>query len=164
VATKTDFLAILQTMAGRDVDYIVVGGVAAVLQGAPVATFDLDLVHSREPENLNRLLAALDFLEARYRTLGAETARPTYSHLVSPGHQLLMTRWGPLDLLGTIGEAQGYSELLDRTVTLGAGQDLSVQVLDLSTLIQLKEQLANDKDRAILPILRRTLEEKGKGS
>ena len=151
-------------MAGRDVDYIVVGGVAAVLQGAPVATFDLDLVHSREPENLNRLLAALDFLEARYRTLGAETARPTYSHLVSPGHQLLMTRWGPLDLLGTIGEAQGYSELLDRTVTLGAGQDLSVQVLDLSTLIQLKEQLANDKDRAILPILRRTLEEKGKGS
>ena len=164
MATKTDFLAILQTMAGRDVDYIVVGGVAAVLQGAPVATFDLDLVHSREPENLNRLLAALDFLEARYRTLGAETARPTYSHLVSPGHQLLMTRWGPLDLLGTIGEAQGYSELLDRTVTLGAGQDLSVQVLDLSTLIQLKEQLANDKDRAILPILRRTLEEKGKGS
>ena len=164
MATKTDFLAILQTMAGRDVDYIVVGGVAAVLQGAPVATFDLDLVHSREPENLNRLLAALDFLEARYRTLGAETARPTYSHLVSPGHQLLMTRWGPLDLLGTIGEAQGYSELLDRTVTLDAGQDLSVQVLDLSTLIQLKEQLANDKDRAILPILRRTLEEKGKGS
>jgi len=164
VATKTDFLAILQTMAGRGVDYIVVGGVAPVLQGAPVATFDLDLVHSREPENLNRLLAALDFLEARYRTPGAETARPTYSHLVSPGHQLLMTRWGPLDLLGTIGEAQGYSELLDRTVTLDAGQDLSVQVLDLSTLIQLKEQLANDKDRAILPILRRTLEEKGKGS
>ena len=149
MATKTDFLAILQTMAGRGVDYIVVGGVAAVLQGAPVATFDLDLVHSREPENLNRLLAALDFLEARYRTLGAETARPTYSHLVSPGHQLLMTRWGPLDLLGTIGEAQGYSELLDRTVTLGAGQDLSVQVLDLSTLIQLKEQLAHDKDRAV---------------
>ncbi len=164
MATKTDFLAILQTMAGRGVDYIVVGGVAAVLQGAPVATFGLDLVHSREPENLNRLLAALDFLKARYRTPGAETARPTYSHLVSPGHQLLMTRWGPLDLLGTIGEAQGYSELLDRTVTLDAGQDLSVQVLDLSTLIQLKEQLANDKDRAILPILRRTLEEKGKGS
>jgi hypothetical protein len=164
VATKPDFLAILQMMTGQAVDYIVVGGVAAVLQGAPVATFDLDLVHCREPENLKRLLAALGSLEARYRTPGAETQMPTYSHLESPGHQLLMTRWGPLDLLGTIGKAQGYSELLDRTVTLVAGQDLSVRVLHLSTLIQLKEQLANDKDRAILPILRRTLEERGKDS
>jgi hypothetical protein len=40
------------------VDFIVVGGVAAVLRGAPVSTFDLDVVHSTAPENIGRLLAA----------------------------------------------------------------------------------------------------------
>jgi len=41
------------------VETIVVGGVAAVLQGAPIATFDLDLVHRRSEENVARLQDAL---------------------------------------------------------------------------------------------------------
>jgi len=46
-------------MVESGVDFIIVGGVSAVLQGAPVTTFDLDLVHSREAENITRLLSAL---------------------------------------------------------------------------------------------------------
>ena len=42
---------------------IVVGGVGGV-QGPPIATFDLDVVHSRHPANVERLLAALDILSA----------------------------------------------------------------------------------------------------
>jgi hypothetical protein len=48
---STDFLAILRTLAAHKVDFIVVGGVCAVLQGAPVNTFDLDIVRSREGGN-----------------------------------------------------------------------------------------------------------------
>jgi hypothetical protein len=48
---KPDFLAILQTLAHHKVEFIVVGGVCAVLQGAPISTFDLDLVHSRASDN-----------------------------------------------------------------------------------------------------------------
>jgi hypothetical protein len=74
---------ILQEFRDHAVDFILVGGVAAVLDGVPVNTFDLDIVHSKEPDNIGCLLAALDSLEA---------LKPDASHLASPGHQLLMTR------------------------------------------------------------------------
>jgi hypothetical protein len=100
---KTDFLAILQRLAEHEVDFIVVGGVGAVLHGAPIATFDLDVVHSREARNVDRLLKALNLLGAHYREPAAQGIKPNSSHLSSLGHQLLMTCFGPLDLLGVIG-------------------------------------------------------------
>lgn len=160
--SRPDFLAILQTLAEHGVGFIVVGGVGAVLQGAPLSTFDLDLVHSRTPENINRLLAALEALDAHYRASAAHQSRPARSHLSSPGHQLLMTRFGPLDLLGAIGKGRGYRELLSQTVELKVSAGLSVRVLNLATLIEIKEEVGHDKDRAVLAILRRTLEEKSK--
>ncbi len=53
---ETDFLAILRTLAENHVEFIVVGGISAVLQGAPIATFDLDVVHPRTADNMQRLL------------------------------------------------------------------------------------------------------------
>ena len=41
-----NFLEILRVLSHYQVDFIVVGGVCAVLQGAPITTFDLDMVHS----------------------------------------------------------------------------------------------------------------------
>jgi hypothetical protein len=46
-----DFLALLRILVAHGVDFIIVGGVSAVLQGAPISTFDLDLVLSRAPDN-----------------------------------------------------------------------------------------------------------------
>jgi hypothetical protein len=158
-----DFPEILQTVAEHKVDFIVVGGVCAALHGAPVHTFDLDLVHSRLPENLDRLLQALHDLEAYFREHGERRLRPNRSHLASPGHQLLMTRAGPLDLLGTISNNRGYEELLPHTLAMKVRDDLQVRLLDLATLIVIKEETARDKDQATLSILRRTLEEKEKG-
>ena len=63
----SDFLAIMRELHKHGVQFIVVGGVGAVLQGAPISTFDLDIVHSRETENVTRLLAALQGLDAYYR-------------------------------------------------------------------------------------------------
>ena len=159
---KPDFLAILQTLAKHQVDFIVVGGVGAVLQGAPISTFDLDVVHSRTSDNIDRLLAALQALDARYRTSGARETAPGRSHLSSPGHQLLMTTFGPLDLLGAIGKGKGYGELLGHTVKMKVGAGLRVRVLDLATIIKVKEEVGHEKDRAALGVLRRTLEEKSK--
>jgi hypothetical protein len=161
---KPDYRAILPTLAAHQVEFIVVGGVAAVLEGAPVATFDLDVVHSRQPENVQRLLAALEELEARHRMPGKENAKPEPSHLLSPGHQLLMTRSGPLDLIGPIGAGGGYSELIRETSERDLGGGLRVRVLGLPAQNRIKQELARDRDLAVLAILRRTLEEKGKGS
>ena len=159
---KPNFLSILRTLRKEQIDFIVVGGVSGVLQGAPIATFDLDVVHSREPENIQRLLAALKLLEARYRIPVAGQKKPERSHLLSAGHQLLMTRAGPLDLLGTIGHGYGYDDLIGNTIELDIGKGLRVRVLELETLIKVKEETAGDKDRLALLILRRTLQERAR--
>ncbi|HYL77000.1 MAG TPA: hypothetical protein VEU96_22485 [Bryobacteraceae bacterium] len=57
---KPDYSAILRTLVEHRVDFIVVGGVGAVLQGAPITTFDLDVLHSTEQANVERLMAALE--------------------------------------------------------------------------------------------------------
>lgn len=157
-----DFLAILRILCNHAVDFIIVGGVAGVLHGAPISTFDLDVVHSREPRNLDRLLKALDALGARYRTPGGENLRPQISHLASSGHQLLLTEAGPLDLLGTIGKGHGYDALVAQASELDVGEGVTARVLNLAALIRIKAETAQEKDTAQLAILRRTLEEKSR--
>ncbi|HEX5269006.1 MAG TPA: hypothetical protein VFW33_00900 [Gemmataceae bacterium] len=144
-------------------EFIVIGGVCGVLHGAPLVTFDLDLVHSRTPENLDRLVAALQALHAYYRGQGDRRPRPTADFLASTGHHLLMTRFGPLDILGTIARERGYEDLLPRSAGLQVEIGLSVRLLDLETLIMTKEETGRDKDKAVLPVLRRTLEERRQG-
>ena len=67
---KPNFLEILKVLKEYQVEFIVVGGVCAVLHGAPISTFDLDLVHSRAPNNIDRLMVALKTLDAHYRGRG----------------------------------------------------------------------------------------------
>lgn len=152
-----DFQAMLHGLANAECEFIVVGGVCAVLHGAPISTFDLDLVHSRTSENLSRLECALREMEARYRQKPA--IEPTAARLDTSGHHLLMTRHGPLDLLGSTVGNQGYEELLPSSRKLDLGPDLSFDLLDLPKLIEIKRSLGRDRDLAVLPILIRTLEE-----
>jgi predicted nucleotidyltransferase len=157
----------LRVLQDHGVDYIIVGGVSAILQGAPLTTFDLDIVHSRTPENLDRLLAALLALDAYYRGQGTRRLAPKVSFLASPGHQLLMTNAGILDVLGTVGgvgRERGYEDLLPHTHTVEVMEGLRLRILDLAEVIALKEEAGRDKDRFALPVLRRTLEERNKGT
>ena len=73
------FLEILRTLVRHKVEFIVVGGISAVLQGAPVTTFDLDVLHARDPENILRLLAACEELDAVYRAQPERQLRPRSS-------------------------------------------------------------------------------------
>lgn len=155
--------AILQALRGWGVDFILVGGLAAVLNGAPVNTFDVDIVHSREPANVDRLLNVLKSLDAVFRLQPERRLQPTAAHLSGPEHLNLITRCGPLDVLGTIGSGLAYEDLLPRSHQIDIGGGTRIQILDLETLIALKESLGGEKDRAVLPVLRRTLEEKRKG-
>jgi predicted nucleotidyltransferase len=161
--TTADFLSILRILREYGVEFVVVGGVGAVLQGAPVNTFDLDVVHSTEEDNVRRLLAALESLDVYYRAQPERRLKPSESHLSSPGHQLLMTRHGPLDLLGAIGYSHAYRELASHAIEMEIGGGKKVLVLKLEKLIAIKEETAGPKDAAVLPILKRTLEEKSRG-
>ena len=62
-----DLSALLAMLCDAGVEFIVVGGAAAVLQGVPVTTQDLDIVHRRTPENVARLLDVLLQIDATMR-------------------------------------------------------------------------------------------------
>ena len=72
---------LLRRLADAGVEFIVVGGAAAVLHGAPITTEDLDIVHRRSPENVSRLKSLLDELDARVRELADRRLRPQESAL-----------------------------------------------------------------------------------
>jgi hypothetical protein len=151
------YLDILDVLAQHQVEHIVVGGVAAILEGAPVSTFDLDIVPDPAPDNRDRLLAALRELEARYLDPAGRHIVPDETKLTTLRMNRLLTRAGPLDVLAAIGEAMTYGDLAGRTHERKVG-DLHVRCLDLDAVIESKEQANRDKDHAALPILRRTLE------
>jgi hypothetical protein len=159
---ERDFSALLFALHDANVEFLVVGGLAAVLNGTPVHTYDVDVVHRRTPQNVDRLMPVLDALDAVYRIQPERRLRPAKSALLSTGHQNLMTKYGPLDVLGSIGERLGYEELLPHSSEMLIRSDFRARVLNLETLIEIKEQLGGEKDRAMLPVLRRTLEEKSR--
>jgi hypothetical protein len=137
------FLELLRVLTRHRVDFIVVGGVSAVLHGAPVTTFDLDVVHARNPENVARLLAALDELEAVYRAP------------VEP----LPTKFGPLEILGMIGKSRTWEDLNNYTRAMEIEPGVIVRALDLEILIAVKAELGFPKDVAMLPVLRQAFKE-----
>lgn len=148
--------SLLETLATSDVEFIVVGLLAAVAQGAPVTTHDLDIVHRRTPENIEKLLDVLvNKLDARYRG-HTDVLRPTAEILTGPGHSLLKTRLGPLDVLGAIEGGRDYDALLpaSRQIEISGR---SVRVLGLATLIELKRGSTRLKDQLVLPVLEETL-------
>jgi hypothetical protein len=156
--TTADPVEILRRLAAAEVDFIVVGMAAGVLRGAPVTTADLGVVHRRDVQNVGRLLGVLGDIDAVYRH-DPRRLQPGERHLIGPGHQLLTTRYGDLDCLGTIGDGESYEDLLARAPDLRLRAGLVVHVLDLPALIALKEKAARPKDLAVLPVLRATLAE-----
>jgi hypothetical protein len=160
--TVVDPEALLTQLNAAQVEFIVVGGAAAILQAAPITTQDLDIVHRRTPDNVARLLDLLLRLDAVMRyDLANRNLRPTAELLAGTGQINLSTSLGPLDPLCELAPGQGYEEILPHTEVLTDG-DLSVRVLDLPTLIDVKSRTGRAKDRAVLPILIATLEERRK--
>jgi len=80
--------------------------------------------------------------------------RPTPVALAGPGHHLLLTIYGPLDVLGEIGAGHGYGELFEVSEIAIIDKSLTVDVLSLEWLIRTKEEVGAPKDLAVLDVLR----------
>jgi predicted nucleotidyltransferase len=154
-----DYETILRVLARHGVKFIVVGGVCATFHGVTLPTFDLDVVHLRTPDNLAQLEEALTELSAYYREHPPHRILPEAQRMDTPGHHLLMTRAGAVDVLGTVASNRDYEQLLPHTLEITLGEGVQVRILDLPTLIQTKQAAGRDKDKLVLPILRQVLEE-----
>ena len=139
-----DLSLLLKELKKADVDFILVGGVAAVAQGAPVTTFDLDIVHCRSTANIEKIKKFLKSVDAIQRRPDDKIIAPDVDALKGKGHALIATCFGPLDILAVIEKGLGYDELLKDTIEIEF-QGFKIHVLSLDTIIALKKDSKKQK-------------------
>jgi len=143
------------------VRYVLIGGLAAVLQGSPLATFDVDICPARGPDDLRRLAEALEELEAQIRTPDAAEGVPfpREAAFLSKVQVLnLVTRFGDFDISFRPSGTEGYEDLSGNAVAIRV-RALEIKVAALDDVIRSKEAANRPKDQRSLPILRQLLEE-----
>jgi hypothetical protein len=143
---------LLSVLCDRGIDFIVVGGAAAVLHGAPVTTLDLDIVPEQSGANLVRLLEALRSLDARIRDPAGRDLRPDEALLAGTGQVLLTTRLGPLDVLCRLHDGRGYTELLPGAVVM-RNETHQIRLVSLADLIAIKSSTGRARDQMVVPVL-----------
>ncbi len=153
MTTELDFVEALRTLIRHEVEFMVVGGVAAILQGSPLTTEDLDILFLASDENIDRLVATLQELEAYYLDPASHRIEPNPPRLASLRMYLLKTNHGRLDVFRTVGDGLGYEALLPRSRHLKIAE-MNVRILDLDAIIETKEQAGRPKDHYQLPFLR----------
>ena len=156
----TEYARLLRVLAESGTDFILVGGIAAAAHGAIRATSDVDVVYSRDPENIARLVAALAPLKPYLR--GAPPGLPFTWDAATVARGLnftLTTSAGDLDLLGEITLGGTYQDLLPHS-TLVRVFDLECRCLSLERLIAVKRAAGRSKDWESIAELEALLEER----
>ncbi len=156
-----DLEALLRALCEQEIAFVIVGGAAAVLHGAPTTTQDLDIVPEQSEANLDRLLALLQAHDTLVRDPAGRRLEPSPVALRGRGQMQLLTDLGPLDILCRLHDGRGYQELAQHSVAIEAG-DLNLKVIDLPTLIEIKSNTGRVRDRLVVPLLLALLREREK--
>jgi hypothetical protein len=145
-------------LAQAQVEFVVVGGVSAILQGAPIITSDLDICYRRTPANITRLVSALAPLHPRPRGFPPDLPFFFDERSIQLGSNFTLEIGNDsLDLLGEMSAIGGYNEIIGRSEEKMVGE-FPVKVLPLSLLIATKQAAGRPKDLAMIPELKATLE------
>jgi len=150
---------IIRVLAKHEVVYVLIGALAARLQGFPRVTADADITPSRDPENLERLAGALRELEAKVFTESVPEGLsfdPSAEMLARAEVWNLVTSAGRLNLAFEPSGTEGYDDLLD-----GADryEIFGVELLaaGLEDIIRSKEASDRPQDRQDVIVLREIL-------
>jgi predicted nucleotidyltransferase len=158
-----DIAALTRLLLERGIEFILVGGAAAVAHGSPTSTRDYDIVHARNEANLQRVLSIVAELGAYFRTdLAGRRIIPGAEHFAGHGQILLATALGPVDFLCELHDGRGYEELLAHTVSFDVDHH-ELRVLDLPTLIEVKTAAGRAKDKIVVAELLALLDRKTRG-
>lgn len=159
----TRFDQILGVLEEHDVDFILIGGVAATAHGAARLTQDIDVVYSREPGNLDRVVTALAPYDPYPR--GAPPGLPFLWDAETLAHGLnftLATKLGAIDLLGEITGGGSFEDLAPHTVMIEVFS-VRCRVLNLPRLIAVKRAAGRPKDFEAIAELEALLSEQEEG-
>lgn len=155
----TDFGGLLRALAEAEVQFVLVGGAAAIAHGSARHTLDVDVVYARSAENIRRLVGALAPHEPYLR--GAPPGLPFRwdAETISGGLNFtLTTSLGDIDLLGEIVGGGGYQQLAAQSITLRVF-GIDCLCLGLEHLIRVKRAAGRPKDLDAIAELEALLEE-----
>src|ERR1700722_5763835 len=132
---------------------VMIGNAAAALHGAPVTTLDFDFLFRKTPGNLRKLKAIA-------KSLGAIVLRPYY-----PASDLFRLERDQdslhVDFMSRIDGVRSLEALHSRAVRIDFGGHVII-VADLADIIKSKKAADRPRDRAVLEILEKALDEKNK--
>jgi hypothetical protein len=156
----TDYESILGGLAAAKVQFIIVGGAAGIAHGSARLTEDLDIVYSRRPENIERLVEALRPLRPRLRGAPDNVPFCFDEETISEGLNFtLTTSAGALDLFGEITLGGNFDELLPHSIELDIF-GTKCRCLGLRRLIEVKRATGRPKDFEAIAELGVILEER----
>lgn len=142
-----------RVLAQHRLEAVLIGNAAAALQGAPVTTLDFDFLFRKTPANLRKLKGVA-------RSLGATILKPYY-----PASDLLRLVRDEdslqVDFMARIHGVRSLASLRSRASPIAFGRH-QLLVADLEDIIKSKRAANRPRDRAVLEILQRTLDEKKK--
>jgi len=148
----------VQTLVDAGVEFVLIGGWAAILNGSVQATVDLDICYARTPGNHRRLAAALSPFRPRPREFPAGLPFVWDAATLNNGKLFtLSTTLGPIDLLAEVSGVGAFQQVKASAKVVEAF-DRSVWTLDLRGLIDSKRAAGRPKDLQALLELESLLE------
>jgi predicted nucleotidyltransferase len=147
----TPFLSkIAKALSVSKLEVVMIGNAAAAIRGSPVTTIDFDFMFRDTPHNrikLKRFAKALD----------AIVLRPYYP--VSALFRIVNDEIGlQIDIMPRIHGIKSFVSLRSRAEAIDCG-GFPILIASLADIIKSKEAADRPRDRASLPVLRRTLAE-----
>lgn len=142
----TDNGAVLKALTAAHVEFILIGGLAAIVHGSARVTYDIDVLYNREADNLGRLASSLapffPYPRGAPKGLPFEWSKNKLQHGCN---FTLVTTLGDIDLLGLVPGNGTYETILPNSqpITL---EGSTFPVVSLSDLIHLKTAAGRPKD------------------
>jgi predicted nucleotidyltransferase len=132
---------------------IMVGNAAAALHGAPVTTLDIDFMFRKTPTNLRKL-------KAFAKELDAQILKPFYP--VSSLYRVVNDDTGmQVDFMSVLHGIKSFENLRSDAVEVEF-ESHALKVASLKKIIRSKKALGRPRDKAVIEILEKTLDEKTK--
>ncbi len=156
--SETNFQRTIALLNGTEVEFVVIGGLAATIHGSAYLTYDLDVCYDRSPANVERLCRALANAHPTLRDAPKGIPFQLDSRTVLAGLNFTLdTDLGALDLLGEVAPLGEYSRVAEHS-EVAELFGMRVRVLSLDALIQAKQTAGRQKDLLVIPELEALLE------